>query len=272
MTKNENAHARWTAMSSLKYAVANPDTKEGLASSMNTYLSLLNDSDLNVKRAALLSLNSIIHHQSSLIQNALESIMTVLYECTQIVLVRIIDLGPFKHKVDDGLPLRKAAFSCMDSILDELRPSIDLKLFIPIVCGGLQDPDTDVKMLNHQLISKLCRITPSEIMGSLAQILPVLDKAVTKKVKTAEVGTEAERRNDGKKKKHEKIEKENELFGYYLSFFFVFEHLQGIFFICCSDLFSFGFCFVFLLFSLVSCFLFLVSLSFLFGFSLYLFF
>ena len=80
MTKNENAHARWTAMSSLKYAVANPDTKEGLASSMNTYLSLLNDSDLNVKRAALLSLNSIIHHQSSLIQNALESIMTVLYE------------------------------------------------------------------------------------------------------------------------------------------------------------------------------------------------
>ena len=271
MTKNENAHARWTAMSSLKYAVANPDTKEGLASSMNTYLSLLNDSDLNVKRAALLSLNSIIHHQSSLIQNALESIMTVLYECTQIVLVRIIDLGPFKHKVDDGLPLRKAAFSCMDSILDELRPSIDLKLFIPIVCGGLQDPDTDVKMLNHQLISKLCRITPSEIMGSLAQILPVLDKAVTKKVKTAEVGTEAERRNDGKKKKkHEKIEKENELFGYYLSFFFVFEHLQGIFFICCLTCFHLVFVSFFFFFSCF--FLFLVSLSFLFGFSLYLFF
>ena len=197
MTKSDNASARWTAMSSLKYAVANPDTRAGLDGRMETYLQLLNDKDLNVKRAALLSLNSVIHHQSGLVRSSLDSIMSVLYESTKIVLVRVIDLGPFKHKVDDGLPLRKASFSCMDSILDELRPFIDLKSFIPVVVGGLEDSNEDVKMLNHQLITKLCRITPSDIMGSLAQILPVLDKAVTKKVKTAEVGTEAERRNDG---------------------------------------------------------------------------
>ena len=34
--------------------------------------------------------------------------------------------------------------------------------------------------------------------SSLATILPALDKAVTKKAKDAQVGTEAERRNDGK--------------------------------------------------------------------------
>ena len=199
MTTSEDAGARWTAMSSLKYAVANPETSSDLAKSMSAYLSLLNDKNLNVKRAALLSLNAIIHHQSGIIKEHLNSIINELYESTKIVLVRIIDLGPFKHKVDDGLPLRKAAFSCMDSILDELKNHVDIKLFIPVVVNGLTDTNVDVKMLNHQLLVKLCKVAPSEIMSSLSEILPVLDKAVTKKVKTAEVGTQAERGNDGKK-------------------------------------------------------------------------
>ena len=197
MTRSSDANARWTAMSSLKYAVANPETHAGLESTIGDYLSLLSDEDLNVKRAALLSLNSVIHHQSRLVRDSLPSIMGVLYESTKIVLVRVIDLGPFKHKVDDGLPLRKAAFSCMDSILDELRLFVDVKSFVPVVIEGIGDSNVDVKMLCHQLIAKLCRVASTDIMSLLAQILPVLDKAVTKKLKTAEVGTEEERRNDG---------------------------------------------------------------------------
>ena len=200
MTQSENKLARWTAMSSLRYAVVSDATAmyDALQSHIGTFISLFNDSDLDVKRAALSSLNAIIHHQSNLVQDLLASkILPVLYDTTEIVLERVIDLGPFKHKVDDGLPLRKIAYQCMDSILTELRPYVDAKEFIPRVSNGLTDKNTDVKMLCHQLLVKLCRVAPSDVYSSLATILPALDKAVTKKVKDAQVGTELERKNDG---------------------------------------------------------------------------
>ena len=48
-------------------------------------------------------------------------------------------MGPFKHEVDDGLDLRKAAFECMYTLLDTCIDRIDVFEFLSHVQDGLKD-------------------------------------------------------------------------------------------------------------------------------------
>lgn len=43
--------------------------------------------------------------------------------------MRQVDLGPFKHTVDDGLELRKAVFECMDALLEKCMEVFNVALF-----------------------------------------------------------------------------------------------------------------------------------------------
>lgn len=55
-------------------------------------------------------------------------------------------MGPFKHSVDDGLDLRKAAFECMYTLLDSCLDRLDIQTFLTHVENGLRD-HYDIKML-----------------------------------------------------------------------------------------------------------------------------
>jgi cullin-associated NEDD8-dissociated protein 1 len=55
-------------------------------------------------------------------------------------LVREVEMGPFKHTVDDGLDLRKAAFECMYTLLDSCLDRLDVFEFLNHVELGLKGP------------------------------------------------------------------------------------------------------------------------------------
>lgn len=50
-----------------------------------------------------------------------------------------METGPFKHTVDGGLDLRKAAFECMYTLLDSCLDALDVLQFLDHVVEGLKD-------------------------------------------------------------------------------------------------------------------------------------
>jgi hypothetical protein len=84
-------------------------------------------------------LNAAAHNKPALVVEHLRQALPLLYAQTVIdeSLIRIVDLGPFKHKIDDGLELRKAAFECMDVVFESCPDNIDYAEFMGPLQSGL---------------------------------------------------------------------------------------------------------------------------------------
>jgi hypothetical protein len=96
-------------------------------------------------------------------------------------LQRDVDMGPFKQFVDDGLPLRKAAFGCMEALFDRVRERLSPKHFIAALCTGLSDAD-DVMLLAHPLLVKLASdpVWSRHVVSSLSPIVTATSAAFDK--------------------------------------------------------------------------------------------
>ncbi|RLO07596.1 hypothetical protein DYB28_000406 [Aphanomyces astaci] len=188
---------RWTAVTCLKYCMAcGPDGEPMHHLTVHPILSALQDEDMGVRRAALVTLNSAAHHQAAFLKpHVRESIVPILLKTMEIKLERVVDLGPFKHKVDDGLVLRKGAYGCFDTLLDTLPGEVDVNAFAPYLLKGLEDHD-DVQMLSHQILAKLTTVAPGTVLSNLDVLCVVLDKALNRRPKETQVGSEVERIND----------------------------------------------------------------------------
>ena len=138
-TGEPGALQKWTVATALKCAMGG-DAPVAEIILARPFLALLKDDDLDVQRAALLMVNAAVHHQTALIVGLLPGdVLRTLFAKIEIKLERVVDLGPFKHKVDDGLPLRKAALSCVNTILENCPQQMDAAAFMPFLALGLAD-------------------------------------------------------------------------------------------------------------------------------------
>ena len=103
-------------------------------------LYMLNQSsDVEVKKNALEALTAIIHSNWDLLKGELrQSISEILnFALTETrirkELIEEVDLGPFKHKVDNGLSMRKAAFQLLETLQDRASDRIDLALVVDTI-------------------------------------------------------------------------------------------------------------------------------------------
>ena len=94
-----------------------------LSQRLPSFFPLLSDPALPVQKQALLTITSLTHSQPSLLQPLLPQLLPLLYPPLTPVSshVRVVDLGPFKHRVDDGLPLRQAALTALSTAFSSLH-------------------------------------------------------------------------------------------------------------------------------------------------------
>lgn len=198
--RSPSAFTRATVVIAIKYTILErpQPIDDYIKSCISTFLLLIKDSDRHVRRAAVSALSTAAHNKPGLIRDLLPELLPLLYDQTVIKkeLIRTVDLGPFKHIVDDGLELRKGAFECMDTVLDSCQDQINYSAFItPYLLAGLSD-HYDVKMPCHLILSKLSEKCGSAVLAVLDTLVEPLEKTVTNKTKQDAVKQEVDRNED----------------------------------------------------------------------------
>ncbi|GIL73243.1 hypothetical protein Vretimale_4847 [Volvox reticuliferus] len=194
-----SANMRAVAVSAVKHAVVdrpNPVDAE-LGPVLQRFLLLIGDDDRHVRRAAVVALSGCAHAKPGLVVGGLGQLLPLLYAQTAVRedMIRTVDLGPFKHKIDDGLELRKAAFECLDILSDCCRDRLEPGPFLAALESGLGD-HADVKMPCHTTLSKLVATDPGAVLAAAERLVVPLEKTLTTRLKSDAVKQEIDRHED----------------------------------------------------------------------------
>uniref|UniRef100_A0A0B7AHW9 TATA-binding protein interacting (TIP20) domain-containing protein n=1 Tax=Arion vulgaris TaxID=1028688 RepID=A0A0B7AHW9_9EUPU len=194
--------ARSTVVTAIKFTISDqPQPIDPLLKMcIGDFLSTLQDEDLTVRRVALVTFNSAAHNKPSLIRDLLETVLPHLYNETKVrkELIREVEMGPFKHTLDDGLDIRKAAFECMYTLLDSCLDRLDIFEFLNHVEDGLKD-HYDIKMLTYLMLVRLSNLCPLAVLQRLDRLVEPIRATCTTKVKAHSVKQEYEKQEELKR-------------------------------------------------------------------------
>jgi len=182
--RDQNPATRATVISAIRYTFAETSQSydELLAPLLGDFFSLMLDSDLTVRRLAISSLNSAARTKPHLVRDHLQvdTILPNLYKETQVNpdLVRTVQMGPWSHKVDDGLETRKTAYETMYTLLDTCLTKLDLHVFLGRVIPGLADDSDEIKVISHMMLFRLSQVAPAAVAPRLDDVTPQLERTM----------------------------------------------------------------------------------------------
>ncbi|KKK12407.1 hypothetical protein ARAM_002339 [Aspergillus rambellii] len=131
-------------------------------------VNMLSDRDLGNHRLALTTLNSAMHNKMDIILPHLNELLPAVLGDTQIKpeLIREVQMGPFKHKVDDGLELRKSAYETLYAALDTSFSLSHVSELYGRILAGIDD-EQDIRTICNLMTSKLITLAPEETQRHL---------------------------------------------------------------------------------------------------------
>ncbi|KAF2126485.1 TIP120-domain-containing protein [Dothidotthia symphoricarpi CBS 119687] len=197
---------RAMVISALRYTLA--DTDEAYDGYLKPIVvpmlvQMLHEPDLENRRLALTTFNSAMHNKPDIILPALDQLLPLAMRETVIKpeLVREVQMGPFKHKVDDGLEIRKSAYETLYALLEtafsRLSP-IEVSDCFDRIVAGITD-EHDIRILCNLMLTKLMVIAPSQVRSRLEAIAENFRTVMMTKPKENAVKQEIEKIHEGAK-------------------------------------------------------------------------
>lgn len=130
----------------------------------------------------------------------LASLLPDIYRETnpRIELQHEVEMGPFKHVVDDGLELRKSAFECLYSLVEHCMEQLQLGEFIARIQSGLNDQH-DIKQLSYLTIIRLSEICSLQLAPHAEEIVKIMKTQLLTKPKQNAVKLENDKQEEIKR-------------------------------------------------------------------------
>ena len=166
--QNPNPAVRGMVIAALRYVFS--DTDPGYDAHLQTTIipllsTMLRDRDLDNQRLSLATFNSALHNKPDLVLPHLGDLLPFAIQASIVrpELIREVSMGPFKHKIDDGLEMRKSAYETLYALLDSpaSRDRLDIVAFYDRIVAGVVD-EHEIKILCCLVLSKLITIAPHE--------------------------------------------------------------------------------------------------------------
>lgn len=136
-------------------------------------ISLISSHDLAIKKNTLESLSMIAFNPQlkSLLADKINEIVNItLYETpVKKELITQVDLGPFKYNVDNGVPVRKAAFMLLENVTEKYV--FNQNNVVEATINGFQDSNDDVLQQCLRSMNKLLNICPFVVLEHLDKLV-----------------------------------------------------------------------------------------------------
>jgi cullin-associated NEDD8-dissociated protein 1 len=139
--KSQSDFERATVVKSFKFGASKDSDVLDIEQAVEPLAHLVRDADINVRRFALESLTAITHTLPHAVRDHSQMIQEAANAKTKIdpSLIKEVDLGPFKHKVDDGIVIRKAAYALLDTLVERIPERVNTGQATEIAIYGLED-------------------------------------------------------------------------------------------------------------------------------------
>ncbi|KAL8700756.1 MAG: hypothetical protein Q9224_000819 [Gallowayella concinna] len=194
---------RGMAIQAVRFTLS--DSDEGFDEMLQPLLvpmltAMLNDDDLENRRLALGALNSAMHNKADMILPRLADLVPLVMKESKVKaeLVREVQMGPFKHKVDDGLEVRKSAYETLYTLMEGAYARISPADLFDRILAGLED-EHEIKVLCNLMLTKLVVLDAEETGRHLDSIAERYRSILAFKPKDNAVKQEVEKLQEANK-------------------------------------------------------------------------